>query len=62
VVYASHFGPYNTIKLMYDEIGNYLKNNNITPVGNPWEEYVTDPGSVESEYLIETIVYFPIKK
>ncbi len=61
VVFASHFGPYNTINLTYDKIGDYLKKNNIVSVGKPWEEYVTDPGSVESEYLIETIVYFPIK-
>ena len=61
VVYASHFGPYPTISVTYDAIGEYLKNNKIEPAGNPWEEYVTDPGSVDSEYLIETVVYFPVK-
>ncbi len=61
VVYASHFGPYPTISITYDAIGEYLKINKIEAAGNPWEEYVTDPGSVDSEYLIETIVYFPVK-
>ncbi len=61
VVYASHFGTYPTISVTYDAIGEYLKKNKIEPAGNPWEEYVTDPGSVESEYLIETLVYFPVK-
>jgi len=60
-VTAIHFGPYETISVTYDALGNYIEDNGKEITGTPWEEYLTDPTTVSNPYLIKTIVCFPVK-
>jgi|GEM_PF-686945 len=61
VVYTVHYGPYHTISSTYDSMLQYIARHNLNITGDAWEEYINDPASVDSDYQLQTIVYFPIK-
>lgn len=57
---AIHKGAYHDFEKTYEIIDAYIQQNNMQKNGNPWEDFVTDPGNVSEEDLI-THVYQPIK-
>jgi effector-binding domain-containing protein len=56
----THKGSYRDFKESYDVIYAYMVQNNLSKNGNPWEDFVTDPGFVTEADLI-THIYQPIK-
>ena len=54
-----HVGPYMEMIGTYQEMMQYMKDNNLTPAGKSWAEFVDDPGSVKESEL-RTFIYFPI--
>jgi effector-binding domain-containing protein len=56
----THKGSYRDFKKSYDVIYAYMAQNNLLRNGNPWEDFVTDPG-VETEPDLITHIYQPIK-
>jgi effector-binding domain-containing protein len=56
----THKGSYRDFKASYDVIYAYMVQNNLSKNGNPWEDFVTDPGFVTEADLI-THIYQPIK-
>ena len=56
----THKGSYRDFKGSYDLIYAYMAQNNLLQNGNPWEDFVTDPGVVEESNLI-THIFQPIK-
>lgn len=55
-----HKGSYQNFKKSYDVLFAYLTQNQLEKNGNPWEDFVTDPGKLAEEDLI-THLYQPIK-
>ena len=55
-----HKGSYRNFNKSYDIIFAYIAQNNFEINGNPWEDFVTDPGTVNEKNLI-THIYQPIK-
>jgi effector-binding domain-containing protein len=60
-VVADYFGPYQGTENAHRAIEEYLKKNNKTAIGAPWEVYMTDPGSVTDPSQLLTIIYYRIK-
>ena len=60
VAVAHFFGPYELMPKGYDALKEWMKKNNKTNTGGPWEVYVTDPSTVKDPYLVQTDIYFPI--
>jgi effector-binding domain-containing protein len=58
---VDYFGPYNNLKAAYSYIDQWIKNNNKTVTGPPWEAYVTDPGSEPDSSKWLTQIYYPIQ-
>ena len=56
----THKGSYRDFKESYDMIYAYMAQNNLSKNGNPWEDFVTDPGFVKEADLI-THIYQPVK-
>ena len=56
---AVHVGDYDRLRETYSAIEQWIKDNDLTPRGAPWESYVTDPGEAEpAEWRTE--IYWPI--
>ena len=53
-------GPLKNIKKQYTVLNSYLAQNQIKKNGNSWEDYVTDPATVDKDEII-THIYQPIK-
>jgi effector-binding domain-containing protein len=60
-VVAEYFGPYEGTEKAHKAIEEYLKRNNKTSIGAPWEVYMTDPESVTDPSQLLTIIYYRIK-
>jgi len=60
VVKAVHKGPYSGMRATYDKVLAWITINGYTPNGDPWDEYVSDPGRVGAADLV-TNIYFPVK-
>lgn len=56
-----YYGPYSTMKPAYDQLQQYIKTNNITVTGSPWEIYVGDPGLEKDPNKILTKICYPVK-
>ncbi|VAW48238.1 hypothetical protein MNBD_GAMMA03-1247, partial [hydrothermal vent metagenome] len=56
-----HTGSYNNFQQSYDVLAAYIQQNNLTHNGNSWEDFITDPATVNEENLI-TYIFQPIKK
>ncbi len=55
-----HKGSYQNFKQSYDVLFTYMAQNGLEKNGNPWEDFVTDPGEIAEVDLI-THIYQPIK-
>ncbi len=64
-VIAHFYGPFQQLPLGYDAVKEWIKDNNKTLAGSPYETYVTDPvdknGKQVDPYKIKTDIIFPIK-
>ena len=61
VVYAIHYGPYHTVSSTYDTMMQFIRARHLEVTGDAWEEYINNPATVDSDYQLQTIIYFPIK-
>lgn len=59
VVKGIHFGDYRNLSASHEEIRTYMEANSLSLSGNPWEQYVNDPGTVDTARW-ETHIYYPI--
>lgn len=55
-----HVGPYENLTESYEQLHAYITANGLTIIGDPWEEYVDDPGEVAPE-AVRTFIYFPVQ-
>ena len=60
VVKAIHKGPYGTLRNTSEKLLAWMAINGYTPNGNPWNEFVNDPGTVPAAELV-TNIYVPVK-
>ena len=56
-----HFGDYSTSSDSYYKLDDYIKSKKYEIIGNPLEEYITDPMNVSDPMKIETKISFPVK-
>lgn len=56
-----HYGDYSTSSDSYYKIDDYIKQKGLEIIGNPLEEYITDPSRVNDPMKIETKISFPVK-
>ncbi|MBM3437144.1 MAG: hypothetical protein FJY07_13120 [Bacteroidetes bacterium] len=61
VVSAEHWGDYSTSGYSWEKVMNYVGENKLEQNGDPWEVYVTDPGSEPNPEKWLTVLYYPIK-
>ncbi|NOU19377.1 MAG: hypothetical protein HOO91_17615 [Bacteroidales bacterium] len=61
VVSVLHFGDYSTSSDSYYKLEDYIKSKGYEIIGNPLEEYLTDPMVVGDPMKIETKISFPVK-
>ncbi len=61
VIYIRYKGAYNKTYNAYMDMAAYVKENNLTEVGGPWEVYITDPMTEPDTSKWITEIYFPIK-
>ena len=59
VVRASHIGSYGSLSTTQRKVSAYLAALDIGRNGDPWESYVSDPGTVAEDKLL-TYIYYPI--
>jgi effector-binding domain-containing protein len=57
---AVHRGAYSGMRRTYEQLYAWIAINGYVPAGDPWDEYVTDPGRVSAAELV-TNVYVPVK-
>lgn len=60
-IVAEYFGPYEGTEKAYLAIEEFLKKNNLSAIGAPWEVYMTDPESVSDPSQLLTLIYYRIK-
>lgn len=60
VVKAQHIGSYEELEKTWSATQSYIEQFKLEIVGNPWEEYVSDPTETPEDKLI-TNLYFPVK-
>jgi effector-binding domain-containing protein len=61
VVLAHHYGKYEATEQTHYKIDEWVKKNNKTIIGAPWEVYVTDPMKEPDTMKWYTQVYYPIQ-
>ena len=59
VVKGIHFGDYRNLSASHEEMRAYMAANSLSINGNPWEQYVNDPGTVDTARW-ETHIYYPV--
>lgn len=60
-VSATHFGAYERLPETYFGINEWMRKNEVTVIGPPFEFYITDPASTDKQEEWETLISFPIK-
>lgn len=60
VLKVVHRGAYREMGAIYDKLAAYIAAYGIERAGDPWDEYVSDPGNTPEAELI-TNVYQPVK-
>lgn len=61
-VKALHYGDYSKIKVSYELMQQFMKENNLEPAGPPMEVYATNPSQAQDVSKWKTIIYFPVKE
>jgi effector-binding domain-containing protein len=61
MVSCIHYGDYSTSSDTYYKLDDYIKEKKYQIIGNPLEEYITDPMNVKEPMQIETKISFPVK-
>lgn len=61
LVSVIHYGDYSTSSDSYYKLDDYIKAKGLQIIGNPLEEYLTDPMVVGDPMKIETRISFPVK-
>lgn len=59
-VKAQHIGPYRRLSQTHDRVLAYIAALGLRRNGDPWEEYVSDPGRVAEAELV-TNIYYPVE-
>ena len=55
-----HTGPYDNLADAHAALDRWMAEHDLTPAGNPWEVYLTDPGEVPDPADWKTQVFWPI--
>ena len=55
-----HKGAYRDLAATYQKLFAYVAANGLEKAGNPWDEYVNDPGKTPEPELL-TNLYLPVK-
>lgn len=61
VLTTKHFGKYEDSEFAHAAIDEFVKTNNKTITGSPWEVYVTDPGVEKDPSKWLTEIYYPVQ-
>jgi effector-binding domain-containing protein len=61
VVTAEHWGDYSTSGNSWAAVMKYVEDNKLEPNGDPYEVYVTDPGTEPNPEKWLTVLYYPVK-
>lgn len=61
VVLAHHYGSYESTEQTHYKVDDWIKANNKTVVGAPWEVYVTDPTVEKDTAKWYTQIYYPVQ-
>lgn len=56
-----YFGAYDKMEGAYNAIESYMKENNLSNNGSPWEIYIGDPGVETDMSKVQTDIYMPVK-
>ena len=55
-----HQGPYDQLPAAFDALDEWLKREELTPDGAPWESYINDPGALPNPQEWKTEVWRPL--
>lgn len=61
VLKVVYFGNYAKTETAYNDIHAFMKENNLSNNGSPWEVYITDPMIEKDTSKWQTDIYFPVK-
>lgn len=61
IVTCVHYGDYSTSSDTYYKLEDYINEKKYEIIGDPLEEYITDPMDVKDPMQIETKISFPVK-
>ncbi|MBV8904635.1 MAG: GyrI-like domain-containing protein [Acidobacteriia bacterium] len=57
---TTHVGPYDKLPEAVQALGQWIQQQGLTPVGGPWESYITDPGQLPDPKDWKTEVFWPV--
>lgn len=60
VARGTHIGPYRTLSTTHAKVAAFVAASGLAENGDPWDAYITDPGTTEPENLV-THVYYPVR-
>ncbi len=60
VAFTTHCGPYDNLSDGHAAIEAWIEAEGLTPVGAPWESYVTDPGDYPDPKDWKTELFWPV--
>ncbi|WP_051799274.1 helix-turn-helix domain-containing protein [Catenuloplanes japonicus] len=56
-----HRGPYDSLPESYQQIEKWMRDQDLSAAGAPWETYLTDPGEQPDPALWETEIVQPVR-
>ncbi len=59
VVTGTHVGPYHLLGQSHEAMTAWAKENGQSPIGAPWEFYITDPGAEPDSSKWKTELFLP---
>ena len=57
---GTHVGPYQMLSSTHEKVAAFVAASGLEQNGDPWQEYITDPGTTTPDKLI-THVYIPVR-
>ncbi|PCJ89113.1 MAG: hypothetical protein COA57_02555 [Flavobacteriales bacterium] len=60
-VMTTHFGLYDNLGATHMLLNEWMRANNVTVAGAPWEVYVTDPGNEPDTSKWQTQIFYPVQ-